>query len=131
MKQKFIAIAFMFIVSLLILSGCHKDDTAMIVSENSVDINGNGKNETLVVRMVDGKYYEDKEPGPYMGWKWEGTYIIELIDPKGKIISTFNLNEAFSNHTMIFMKTFDIQFRDYNNDGKADFTIGQYASSNG
>lgn len=32
---------------------------------------------------------------------------------------------------MIFNSPFQIQFDDYNNDGDIDFTIGQYASSNG
>jgi hypothetical protein len=55
---------------------------------------------------------------------------LELTDESGNVISLTDLNKIFK-EPMIFNSSFEIQFDDYNNDGDIDFTIGQYASSNG
>jgi bla regulator protein BlaR1 len=90
----------------------------------------NGKNHYLRLRMVEGKYYEDWNPGPYMGTIWEGNYSIDLVDESGITIAQTYLSEFFTEN-LLFMSSFDIQFDDYNNDGDLDFTLGQYATSNG
>lgn len=107
----------------------NQNDT--ILSENKIDFNKDGREETIVVKMVDGRHYEDTNIGPFSGWKWEGGFDIELRDNGGKVLSTFDLNQAFSGEPLIFKDKFNIAFEDYNNDGCMDFTIGQYASSNG
>ncbi len=89
-----------------------------------------GKSQYLRLIMVKGKYYEDWTPGPCMGTIWEGYYNIELIDDSGNIISQIELSKFYT-EPLIFNSLFDIEFDDYNNDGDIDFTIGQYASSNG
>jgi bla regulator protein BlaR1 len=89
-----------------------------------------GKFQYLRLKMVKGKYYENWTPGPYMGTIWEGYYNIELIDDSGNIISQIELNKIYK-EPLIFTSFFDIQFDEYNNDGDIDFTIGQYATSNG
>lgn len=80
--------------------------------------------------MVEGKCYEDKNPGAYTGTIYEGDFILELTDKTGNIISKTDLSDIYR-EPMIFNSPFQIQFDDYNNDGDIDFTIGQYASSNG
>ena len=90
----------------------------------------NGQSANLRLRMVEGKYYEDWNPGPYMGTIWEGSFLIELSDEYGKTISTTDISKMYS-CPLIFTSSFKIEFDDYNNDGDLDFTIGQYASSNG
>ncbi|MDF2485735.1 MAG: hypothetical protein K0R46_1903 [Herbinix sp.] len=90
----------------------------------------NGKNQYLMLRMVEGKYYEDWNPGPIFGTIWEGDFIIELVDESFNTIAHTYLSEFFTGN-LIFMSSFDLQFDDYNNDGDLDFTLGQYATSNG
>lgn len=90
----------------------------------------NGENQYLRLQMIKGKYYEEWSPGPYMGTIWEGDFIIELIDDSGEIISQIDLRKIYK-EKLIFLSSFQIEFDDYNNDGDIDFTIGQYASSNG
>lgn len=87
-------------------------------------------NQYMRLKMVKGRYYEDWSPGAYMGTIWEGYFSIELADESGNLISLTDLNEIY-NEPLIFNSSFQIQFDDYNNDGDADFTIGQYVSGNG
>lgn len=102
-----------------------------IVSENTLDYDKDSKNEKIVVRMVDGKQYEETEAGPFQGWNWQGKFVVSLIDEAGKTISELDLNEAFGGQDLVFNSSFLLQFDDYNNDGNLDFALGQYASSNG
>ena len=111
-------------------SSNNKEDTN-ILSKNNIDFNKNSYNESLIVKMTDGRYYEDKEPGAYMGSNWEGKFHIQLIDDKGNMISELDLNRAFNEQKLNFQNAFSIEFDDYNNDDNIDFAIGQYASSNG
>jgi hypothetical protein len=101
----------------------------MTLSNNSL-YPVSGKNQHLRVKMFKGKYYEDWVPGAYMGTIWEGSFYIELDDDNGNIITQTDLSK-FYKETLTFNSSFQIQFDDYNNDGDIDFTIGQYASSNG
>jgi len=102
-----------------------------IVSENTLDYDKDSKDEKIVVRMVDGKQYEETEAGPFQGWNWQGKFVVSLIDEAGKTISELDLNEAFGGQDLVFNSSFLLQFDDYNNDGNLDFALGQYASSNG
>lgn len=90
----------------------------------------NGEHQYLRLQMIKGKYYEEWNPGPYMGTIWEGDFIIELIDDSGELISQIDLSKVYKGK-LIFTSSFQIEFDDYNKDGDLDFTIGQYASSNG
>jgi beta-lactamase regulating signal transducer with metallopeptidase domain len=102
-----------------------------ILSNNTIHLNNDSKSYTLVVKMMVGRYYEDSEPGPFMGKNWEGQFKLQLKDDQGTTISDLDLNEAFKEEKLNFQNVFDIEFDDYNNDGYKDFFIGQYASSNG
>ncbi len=88
------------------------------------------KQEYLSVVLMSGKYSEDWNPGPLMGRNWEGEFQLQLTDEDGKVISSADLNRFFK-EGLVFNSFFDIDFDDYNGDGNVDFTIGQYASSNG
>lgn len=89
-----------------------------------------GRREFLRVKMIQGKYYEDWQPGPYMGTSWRGNFLIELADEQGNTIAKTDISEMFKEE-LIFTSSFQLEFDDYNNDGDLDFTIGQHASSNG
>ncbi|MGO4372312.1 hypothetical protein [Paenibacillus sp. 2TAB19] len=88
------------------------------------------KHEYLSVVLTNGKYYEDWTPGPLMGRNWVGEFQIQLSNESDEVQSAVDLNGYFKDE-MVFNSFFDIDFDDYNGDGNIDFTIGQYASSNG
>jgi len=92
-----------------------------------------GNEEKLIVRMVTGEVKEEKEPGPLSGAYWEGEFRLELVANDGALLHALDLNPAFGSGPLTFAQNrdFDISFEDYNNDGQPDFSIGQYASSNG
>lgn len=90
----------------------------------------NGEHQYLRLKMVKGKYYEDWTPGAYMGTIWEGYFTLELADEAGNVISQTDLDKIYK-EPLIFNSSFQIEFDDYNDDRDIDFTIGQYASSNG
>lgn len=86
------------------------------------------RHEYLSVVLISGTYSEDWSPGPFMGRNWVGEFQIQLSNENGEVTSAIDLN-GFSD--VVFNSFFNIEFDDYNEDGNIDFTIGQYASSNG
>lgn len=104
-------------------------ESPMTISNNNLfPVNGN--RQYLRLQLVRGKYYEDWQPGAFMGTIWEGDYVIELADDLGNPIARTDLSPIYK-EPLIFHSSFQIQFDDYNNDGDLDFTLGQYNSSNG
>lgn len=108
-------------------------DIGDILSENVIDYDGDSGYEKVIVRMTEGKQYEDEAAGPFMGWNWQGKFAVRLVNAEGKVLSEMSLNKIFypDGADMIFNNTFLLKFNDYNNDGSPDFVIGQYGSSNG
>lgn len=100
----------------------------MTISDNRIDADGDPK--YLRLKLVRGKYYEDWYPGPVSGTVWEGDFAFELADGFGNAIARTELNR-FYREPLVFTSHFRLEFDDYNADGDPDFTIGQYASSNG
>lgn len=117
--------------STIFVNESYQTATDYIISETPIGTDNDLKNWKMVVKMKKGRYYEDKNPGPFSGWRWEGNFLLELADDKDEVISQFSLDKAFGGSDLIFNSKFSIQFDDYNNDGLPDFTIGQYASSDG
>jgi len=102
--------------------------TPMTISNNLIQFKGT--DAYLRLKMVSGKYYEDWSPGAYMGTIWEGSFILELSDVYGKTLTQTDLREYYT-EPLTFTGKFQLEFDDYNDDGNPDFTLGQYASSNG
>ncbi|KPU43282.1 hypothetical protein OXPF_27230 [Oxobacter pfennigii] len=117
-------------------SGENKEKNPNISIQSPMTLSNNdmfpivGQHQYLRLKMVEGKYYEDWNPGAFIGTIWEGYFIIELADESGNTIAQADLSKLY-NEPLIFNSSFQVQFDDYNNDGNIDFTIGQYASSNG
>ncbi len=93
----------------------------------------NGKTAYLRLKMVEGRYYEDWNPGPFMGTIWEGYYIAELADEYGNTVMQTDFSKLYNSGSepLTFRFWFDFELDDYNGDGDPDFTAGQYGSSNG
>lgn len=108
-------------------------DAGDVLSENVIDYNGDSSDEKIIIKMTEGEQYEDEAAGPFMGWNWQGKFVVQLTDAKGEVLSEIGLNKIFDpdGADMVFNRTFLIQFGDYNNDGSPDFVIGQYGSGNG
>jgi len=106
-------------------------DAGDILSANTIDYNKDSGYEKVIVKMTEGKQYEETEAGPFQGWNWQGKFVLQLIDDKGNEISRLDLNKAFESEELIFNRVFLLKFEDYNNDGNLDFALGQYGSSNG
>jgi hypothetical protein len=105
-------------------------ELAGAILANEPIANESMKGKKLQLRMIEGTYVEEKEPGPFMGWNWRGKFQLELLGEQDKLISSFDVNKAFQGEPLNFQKKFSIRFDDYNDDGNPDFAIGQYASSN-
>lgn len=93
--------------------------------------NNNLLSKTVKLILIKGRYYEDRNPGPVMGTIWQGDFIIEVADESSKEVVKSELGRIHDGEPLTFTSSFDIQFDDYNNDGDIDFTLGQYATSNG
>ena len=113
-----------------------KDNNPNISIQSSMTLSNNdlfplnGKQQYLRVKMIEGKYYEDWNSGAFMGTIWNGSFIIELNDDSGNVMTKTDLSTVYE-EPLIFNSAFEIAFDDYNNDEDLDFTIGQYSSSNG
>jgi hypothetical protein len=107
----------------------------VIVAERAVDTKdskGIAVKETIRIWMKDGKEITDTEPGPFQGTFLTGKFEA-VVERDGKELARLGLNDAFDGGEMIFPKAapFKLQFDDYNGDGQAEFTIGQWNGSNG
>ncbi|MBD3917552.1 hypothetical protein H8B09_02200 [Paenibacillus sp. PR3] len=109
--------------------------TDVTISEETVDWNNDGTMEKLLIKMTEGKLVKYPDPGPIMGDCYVGQFAAELTDAAGNVLQTHDIGVEFeSDGSMTFrrgMLPFSIPFDDYNGDGYPDFTVGQYATSNG
>lgn len=84
----------------------------------------------LKIRMIEGQYSEQWEPGGYRWINYDGQFIFEVSDTGGNVIKSTNLN-SFYNEEITFINPFDLILDNYNADGQLDFLLGQRFSSNG
>lgn len=105
----------------------------VMVTEGNTDLNGDGTKETIQVWLIEGKEVTYTDPGPLMGTYLNGQFDVVATGNDGKEVARLGLNDAFDGGEMDFLKEprFSIEFDDYNGDGHPDFTIGQWAGSNG
>ncbi|MGN7380832.1 hypothetical protein [Paenibacillus sp. SAFN-117] len=102
-------------------------DTPMTVSETPIP----ESRKILKIKLVDGKYYEDRNPGPYQGANYEGEFVFEISDEAGEVFGTTCINDFYNGQTLTFVDPFELVMEDYNGDGLPDFTLGQNMNSNG
>ncbi|GMK38679.1 hypothetical protein PCCS19_17330 [Paenibacillus sp. CCS19] len=107
--------------------------TDVTISEAAVDWDNDGKMEKLLIKLSDGKLVNYPDPGPIEGDCYVGQFAAVLTDDAGDVLQSRDLGMDFD-ESMTFRKDqlpFEIPFDDYNGDGYMEFTVGQYASSNG
>ena len=79
---------------------------------------------------VKGMYINNTTVGPFQGNNWTGQFQLRVVNSEGKVLSKLSLpDNKFTQ--LLFMRKFQFHFADYTDDGNPDFTLGQYASSNG
>jgi len=117
-----------------------------LVTSSGIDLNNDGSSDRVELVMSSGKLYHDTERWCGAGVKYEGQFslVIEIGDSKKRYSvnqllhpdqpdsplwfrSGFNSVDSAGNYS----EPWQIQFDDYNNDGKPDFTLGQYRGCNG
>lgn len=99
----------------------------VILAESNISARSGNKLELV---DVNGHYAEDPEIGPFFGPNWTGHFQLRVVNSKDAIVFTFNLPDN-KFYQYLFMGKFQFHFSDYNGDGNPDFTLGQYAGSNG
>jgi hypothetical protein len=109
-----------------------KTETPIVFSHNSVTL-ADGSPVYVNIEMVSGQYAFDEIPGAFQGSSWSGQYQIRVYTDEANVknpvyLAPISIEE---NQSMSFKGEFPLVFDDYNNDGNPDFTLGQYASSNG
>ncbi|AFH64852.2 hypothetical protein B2K_40085 [Paenibacillus mucilaginosus K02] len=104
-----------------------------VVGEGKADADGDGRTDTVRIRMTEGEERTDPNPGAFEGTHLHGTFEAVAETSDGRELGRFPLNEAFGGGEMIFRKgePFRLLFDDYNDDGRPDFTVGQWGGSNG
>ncbi len=108
------------------------DELPVVLSKNKVETAG--KNYFVNIEMVEGTYSFDEEISPYRGNNWTGSYKIRVYteeDNPGTTVYYESISVLEEDENMRFNRKFSLKFDDYNNDGNADFTLGQYGSSSG
>lgn len=102
------------------------------LAETAVDVNGDGEEERLVVRMTRGKKWEETEPGPFAGPVRKGDVRLELWDAEGSLLHARDVNADFGGQPLLFdeRRSFTLWVDDYNSDGRPEFALGQYFASN-
>lgn len=90
----------------------------------------NGKNMTLKLWMTEGTHVTNAELGPFGTDYYTGNLVGEVYDQENRLICSNDLSRFFT-EKLIFRNKFNNIFTDdYNGDGRRDFTVGQYVSSN-
>ena len=101
------------------------------IAQSEVDWDGDDKSENLSIVMTEGELQVDDNPGAFEGEWYVGKFATRLTDSSGKLLHEYDLTTSFRDGMRFRKGTYEIAFDDYNNDGYPDFTIGQYATSNG
>jgi len=104
-----------------------------VLAEARIDVDRDGTEERIVIRMTRGTKREETEPGAFMGPVREGDVRLELLDAEGRLLQSRELNPDFGGTPLLFeeRRGFTLFPEDYNGDGIPELALGQYISSNG
>ncbi|MCC3376289.1 M56 family metallopeptidase [Cohnella sp. REN36] len=114
-------------------------DSSVVLSTARVDL-ADGGLLYVKVEMTAGKHETEAEAGGPGGGiyadNYIGTYRIRVVNPAlstpGSTAFVYDgLMEDFRERELNFGGPFDLAIADYNGDGRPDFTLGQWAGSNG
>jgi hypothetical protein len=110
---------------------CGGPPTERVITTSGVDLNSDGRLDTVRICLTRGRIYNDRTPWCGNGRKAEGSFVL-AVTLAGRPPVRLALNPVFRTRTMfVFGENWPIEFRDYNHDGRLDFNLGLYASCNG
>jgi len=107
-----------------------------LISTTSLDIDADGRPETIEIVMTKGRRWKDAETWCGNGEKWEGRFEIRTIK-NGNILWSGALNAlipdggAASQDLTFWTPKFALVTGDCAGDGRPCFNLGQYATCNG
>lgn len=106
--------------------------TDQVLTTSERDMEGDGSADRISVVMKSGKRYDDTELWAGSGKKFEGTFAVRIEFGDGFVAET-GLNRYLAEGDPVFFwdAPWKIQFADYNGDGRPDFNLGTFGTSNG
>jgi hypothetical protein len=111
----------------------------VFITRALLDLNGDGKKDTVAIRMTDGRFYAANDPEDEScpscscgAPKYKGKFSIE-VQVKGKSLVRQSLNSLIGGFEELefWAEPWRIVFDDYNRDGRVDFNLGQFTNCNG
>jgi hypothetical protein len=106
------------------------------VAGGVADLNGDGRPDQIELRMDHGRRYVDTQPwcgmSPPGTHKYEGHFILRVTLAGQRTVET-DLNALLDPCGDLWFHgdAWRIVFKDFNQDGKAEFSLGQYGGCNG
>ncbi len=116
-----------------------KGDPPLVVAEAHPDINGDGKPDTVMVALVEGRRYEDHSLWCGNGWKDEGTFSL-TVTIAGLAARTYSVNRLLSQAGPEYLQErgpfpawfrpgpWRLWFGDVTHDGRLEFTLARYGA---
>jgi hypothetical protein len=110
-----------------------------VITRALPDLNGDGKRDSVTIRMTDGRFYAANDPEDEScpscacgAPKFKGKFNIEVRIGGGKPV-TQSLNSLMGGFDELefWAEPWRIVFDDYNRDGQVDFNLGQFANCSG
>jgi hypothetical protein len=116
------------IVLMLFSSIVYPGSTTM--TESSIDIDGDGKLDHVQIVFAQGEAIKG-HGSCGTGETFRGKFSI-LVNYNNGTSKRLSVNQLFGEDELSFYSNpWNINFADYNHDGKVDFNLGQYGSCNG
>jgi hypothetical protein len=111
----------------------------VVITRAFVDLNGDGRKDTVTIRMTSGRWYAANDPSDEScpscacgAPKYKGKFSIE-VRLSGKTPVRQSLNAMFGGFDELefWAEPWQIVFDDYNRDRRLDFNLGQFANCGG
>lgn len=107
-----------------------------VLTQASADLNGDGRPDAIALRMVRGRRYVDETPwcgmSPGRTPKYEGRFVLRVtLAGRDPVDTDVNALLGEPGDLWFHGAGWPIVLRDYNGDGRPEFSLGQYGSCNG
>lgn len=101
-------------------------EVPVTLTESVRDFDGDGAPDTLTVVMTEGRRYDDTRAWCGSGEKYEGDFAV-----RARLAGGTTAERRLVAYTFFRSGDWELTFADYDQDGRPDFNLGQYAGCNG